>query len=123
LNIYKISGKKGSLLNKEVSFEGKILLLVNFADALHTAFLVEVGLLVELNPLMRLLLRYGPSTFVAGKVAIVGALILVLELLRSRGAHARLIRSLQWVAIIWLASAILLPHLLLLAYLVPKMLV
>jgi hypothetical protein len=107
-----------SLLNRKVSLEGKLLLMVNFADALHTAFLVEVGLLVELNPLMRLLLRYGTSTFVAGKVAIVGALVLVLELLRSRGTHVRLIRPLQWVAIIWIASAILFPHLHRLAYLV-----
>jgi len=47
-----------SLLNNEVSFEGKIILLVNLADALLTGLLIQLGLLVELNPLMRLLLRY-----------------------------------------------------------------
>jgi len=116
-------GKMNSLLNNKVSFEGKILFLVNMTDALLTGFLIQLGLLMELNPLMRLLLRYGTPTFIAGKVAIVGALILVLELLRSRGTHVRLIRPLQWVAILWLASAILFPHLHWLAYLVLRMLV
>lgn len=119
----KIIDKKDFLLNNTVSFEGKILLLVNLTDALLTGFLIQLGLLVELNPLMRLLLRYGTWTFIAGKVAIVGALVLALELLRSRGTHVRLIRSLQWVAIITIASAILFPHLLLLAYLARRMLV
>lgn len=119
----KIIDKKDFLLNNTVSFEGKILLLANLADALLTGFLIQLGLLVELNPLMRLLLRYGTPTFIAGKVAIVGALVLALELLRSRGTHVRLIRSLQWVAIIWFASATLFPHLHWLAYLVRRMLV
>jgi len=121
-NLKRISdGKMNSLLNNKVSFEGKILLLVNFADALLTGFLIQLGLLVELNPLMRLLLRYGTPTFIAGKVAIVGALVLALELLRSRGTHVRLIRPLQWVAIIWIASATLFPHLHWLVYLVLRM--
>jgi len=99
-----------SFLNKKVSFEAKILFGVNFADSLLTAFLIQLGLALELNPVMRMLLKHGIPTFVASKIAIVGASVLALELLRSRGTHARLVRFSQWVAVITLPSAILLPN-------------
>jgi len=105
--------RKKNLLAQKVSFEGKILLLLNLADALHTALLIEIGLAVEFNPLMRLLLRYGTLTFVAGKIAMVSALVLLLELLKSRGMHIRMIKSLQCLAIIWfIFAAFLFPYLL-----------
>ncbi len=113
-NLKKISDDKmNSFLNKKVSFEGKMLLLVNFADSLQTAFSIEFGLAVELNPAMKLLLRHGIPPFVIGKIAIIAALVLALELLRSAGIHVRWVRFWQWVAIIALPSAILLANFLL----------
>lgn len=112
-----------SLLNRKVSFEGMILLWVNFADTLLTALLIRLGLAVEANPIMRLLLQHGIPTFITSKIAIVGTSVLALELLRSRERHARLVRFSQWVAIILLLSAILLPNFILLAYLALRMLV
>ena len=44
-------------------------------DSLHTAFSIQLGLAVEFNPAIRLLLKHGIPVFVAGKIAIVGALI------------------------------------------------
>lgn len=108
--------KMNSLLSKKVSFEGNILLGVNFADGLLTSSLVQLGLAVEFNPVMRLLLGYGMPTFLGGKIAIAGAFVLALELLRARGTHVRFIRFWQWVAIIALPSAIVLVNTLSLAY-------
>lgn len=108
--------KMNSLLSKKVSFEGNILLGVNFADGLLTSSLVQLGLAVEFNPVMRLLLRHGMPTFLGGKIAIGGAFVLALELLRARGTHVRFIRFWQWVAIIALPSAIVLANTLSLAY-------
>lgn len=123
-NLKKISDDKtDSLLNKKVSFEGMILLGINFADTLLTALLIRLGLAVELNPVMRLLLKHGIPTFITSKIAIVGTSVLALELLRTRRRHARLVRFSQWVAIVALLSAILLPNFLLLAYLVLRRLV
>ena len=101
------------VLSKKISLEGKILLLLNFIDIIHTLLSIHLGLAVELNPVMRLLLKYGIPTFVAGKTVIVATLILVLELLRSSGKNTRLIRLSQWVAIITLPLAIALANLLL----------
>ncbi|MBA7641995.1 hypothetical protein ES703_49681 [subsurface metagenome] len=117
------AGGKGVARVLKVSFEGKILLLLNLADALHTAFLIETGLAVEFNPFMGVFLRYGVSTFVAGKVAIVSVLVLLLELLKSKGKHLRMIKSLQWAAIIWFVfAAFLFPYLQLFLHLIPRML-
>lgn len=63
-----------SFLNKKVSFEGTILLVVNFADTLHTAFLIELGLAVELNPVIKLLLKHGMPVFLAWKIVVIGIL-------------------------------------------------
>jgi len=113
-NLKKIGDDKmNSFLNKKVSFEGKMLLLVNFADSLQTTFSIEFGLAVELNPAMKLLLRHGIPPFVIGKIAIIAALVLALELLRSAGTHVRWVRFWQWVAIIAVPSAILLANFLL----------
>jgi len=113
-NLKKISDDKmNSFLNKKVSFEGKMLLLVNFADSLQTAFSIKFGLAVELNPAMKLLLRHGIPPFVIAKIAIIAALVLALELLRSAGTHVRWVRFWQWAAIIALPSAILLANFLL----------
>lgn len=102
--------KMNSFLNKEISFEGKILLMINFADTLNTAFSIQPGLAVELNPIMKLLLKHGTPTFVTSKIAIIATLILALKLLRSARTHKRLVRFSQWAAIIALPSAILLAN-------------
>lgn len=113
-NLKKISDNRmNSVLNKKVSFEGKILLLVNFADIIHTAFSIQLGLAVEFNPAMKLLLKHGIPAFITWKIVIVGTLILALELLRNTGTNNRLVRLSQWVAIIAYPSAILLANFLL----------
>ena len=112
-NVKKVShGKIDSFLNRRVSFEGTILLAINFADTFQTAFSIELGLAVELNPVMKMFLEHGIPTFVAGRIAIFGPLILALELLRSTGENMRFAKFSQWVAIITYPLLILLANLL-----------
>jgi hypothetical protein len=102
--------KMNSFLNKKVSFEGTFLLVVNFADIFHTAFLIELGLAAELNPVIKLLLKHGMPVFLAWKIVVIGILILALELLRGGGKNSKFVKLCQWVAIIAYPSLIFLAN-------------
>ena len=110
-NLKKDSEDKiNSFLNRKVSFEGTFFLVLNFADTLHTTFLIQLGLAVELNPVIKLLLKHGMPVFLAWKIVVVGILILALELLRGAGKNSRFVKLSQWVAIIAYPSLILLAN-------------
>jgi len=100
------------VLSKKISLEGKILLLLNFIDIIHTLLSIHLGLAAELNPGMKSLLEYSIPAFVVGKIAVVSALVFALEILRGAGANASWVRFWQWIAIIAYPAAFLLANLL-----------
>lgn len=62
------------------------LLVFNLVDALCTLGVVHVGAATEANPLMDLLLRGGPLTFMVGKLALVSLGVALLWRLRQHRA-------------------------------------
>ena len=78
------------------------IILLNLLDALLTLYATGLGV-GELNPLMVLLLSYGPATFLAIKVGLVTSLIIAINrFVGERGTRVYLLLSATyWLVTVW----------------------
>ena len=92
-----------------MSLETKILLIITIVDCIVTSILFSLGLLIEINPFMNLLLMRSIWVFIIIKMMISIPLILVLELLR-KGKLKNFVKNGQRVAIVGYLGMILIPN-------------
>lgn len=78
------------------------ILLLNLIDALLTLYATLVGV-GELNPIMRIVLNYGPLTFVTTKVLVVTVCTLgIKKILGHSGRHLYLLfAAFYWFILLW----------------------
>lgn len=76
------------LLNEPVSFQSVLLSVIVLADLLSTILLLEYGLAVEANPLMRALLPHGWLVFSLVKCSTLVGFLMVLTWYRRRRPRA-----------------------------------
>ena len=84
----------------KISLEGKILLAVMLADCVISLLLIQLGVLMEVNPIMNFLLEQGMVVFLVVKILV--SVLLVLAFERIRFAYPKKIRRIkvgQWVGI------------------------
>ena len=78
------------------------IILLNLLDALLTLYATGLGV-GELNPLMVLLLSYGPATFLAIKVGLVTSLIIAINRFVGAGGTRvyLLLSATYWFVTVW----------------------
>ena len=82
------------------SLSGKILFFVLLADCIITALSIYLGLAVERNPFVEVLLRRGIWFFVIVKIGISIGLVSALEAIKYKWPNrAWLVTISQWIAI------------------------
>jgi hypothetical protein len=60
-----------------------VLLLLNYADAYLTLYLINLGIVVEVNPIMNFFLQYGVAHFILAKFFVTLVAIPILTLLKN----------------------------------------
>ena len=73
-----LSSPDGGLADFTLTGAGAAVLLGNFADAVITLVLLQLGLVQELNPLMRWAYEISPLMFMAAKLAVVNLGLMLL---------------------------------------------
>lgn len=73
-----------AMLFRRPALETVLLMALGLADLVSTVVLHQLGLIVELNPIMRPLLERSTSLFVLAKVATLAGAYITLQLYRAR---------------------------------------
>ena len=82
----RVQQRSGALVGTGVLAAASLLLLFNLLDGLFTLTFLQLGVAEELNPLMRWAYEVSPLFFMALKLAIVNAGVLILWAHRVVGA-------------------------------------
>lgn len=95
-NPFRISPRR--LAGIKVSYESWLLTIICIFDLWLTVFLLRSGLATEANPVLRVYLEAGLASFIAGKMLLSVAPLIVLEILRLH--RPRFIQAVERAAIV-----------------------